>query len=427
MKIQACGMTSVGCVRSHNEDAHLVDPAMGVFAVCDGVGGHAAGEVASQLACDMLHAGLKAERRTIDAYGRSPTLAHRSRAVEAVRRVVQDAGQAVFDAAQSTRGQRGMAATVALLVLTGESAVIAHAGDSRVYLVRGGEGHLLTEDHSYIAEQFRKGLITAAEVGRSPASGALTRALGIQPAVEVETLTLEVTHGDRFLLCSDGLSDLVVTSEIVRELGDRAPTDAPKKLIELAHRRGGHDNITAVAVDLMIDSPRPGLTIERRMDALRCICLFEHLSFLDLTKIMNLVTVESFAAGRRIIAEGETGRKMFVCMAGSVEVVKNGQTLTELEAGSFFGEMALIDNAPRSADVFAKTEVKALTLTREDFHRLIRREPHLAVRLLWALAQVMNGRLRHTSAELSWARSQRPEPMSPEVAALFEMSRPDRV
>ncbi len=424
MEVQAQGLTDVGCKRDHNEDAYVSDPAIRLFAVCDGLGGHAAGEVASHTACEIVRDHIRTHRNTIDTYGITPTITTRNRALQVVTEAVEAACQHIYQQSQADPYQRGMGCTIALAVLTEETAIIAHVGDSRVYLVRQQLAHLLTEDHSRVAEQFRKGQLSAAEVSRSPGSSALTRALGIQPEVEIETLTLELADGDRLILCSDGLSDLLTTHEISEYGSTKHLPSVPRNLVDLANTRGGYDNITVIAVEVGIREPRSGMSVEQRMHALRNISLFEHLSFVELTKVMNLVVVESYRAGDRIIADGEPGRKLFVCMNGSVDVIKNGQTLTTLESGSFFGEMALIDNAPRSADVITRTDLKVITLDREDFYRLIRTEPHLAVRLLWALCRVTNARLRSTSAELSWAKGQLPDAMPPEVAALFELTMP---
>ncbi|HTV82147.1 MAG TPA: Stp1/IreP family PP2C-type Ser/Thr phosphatase [Acidobacteriaceae bacterium] len=237
--LQAAAHTSTGRLRTRNEDAFGLRPDRCIFVVCDGMGGAAGGEIASRLAVDTVIDQLLAH---------AADLAPR----EALHQAVAAANRAVFDRADSDPGLSGMGTTLVALLFRHGSALIAHAGDSRCYLFRGG--HLLrqTHDHSLVDEQIRLGTITAEEAERSPFRSVITRAIGTQPSVSEEILELPVEPRDLFLLCTDGLTREVGEDEIARILtiaAEAANLDpAAWRLVESANEAGGRDNITCLLV-----------------------------------------------------------------------------------------------------------------------------------------------------------------------------------
>jgi protein phosphatase len=231
--------TDVGQVRDHNEDAYLVDDELGLVAVADGMGGHQAGEVASATALEALRAAIGSG--------------------EGIRDAVTSANEAVYDKSTTDERLRGMGTTLTAGTLAaGGTLLLGHVGDSRAYLVHDRELHRLTTDHSLVEELVRAGELTEAEAEADPRRSMITRALGIEPEVEVDLYPVPLVSGDRILLCSDGLTGMVSEDELETALRDEPnPTAAARRLVAAANAAGGIDNITVVVIDVVDDE---GLT-----------------------------------------------------------------------------------------------------------------------------------------------------------------------
>jgi protein phosphatase len=235
---KAAGVTDVGRLRRQDEDAFLVDAESGLFAVADGVGGSRAGDVASRLAVDTAERIMREAR---DESAADPT--------EVIRRIFESAHRAIMERAAADPRVSEMATTLVLLHCNGTRAWTAHAGDSRAYRWRGGELERLSRDHSFAEE-----LAQAAGAGiraKSPFGHVLTRCLGREGAWEPEIREIDFRPGDRFLLCCDGLTDMVDEEELAALLAlGVSPEETGKRLIDSANAAGGKDNITAVVVDI---------------------------------------------------------------------------------------------------------------------------------------------------------------------------------
>ena len=244
--IRLGSLTHVGMKRSGNEDSYcaLVGPNSppgtdALLAVADGMGGHQSGEVASALAIQEL-----VSRLSSDGTGDS-TLPGGGGREALMQRVVQEANAEVNRAA--TRPEtRGMGTTLTSAVLAGPDLFVAHVGDSRAYLLRKGKLRQITQDHSWVAEEVARGALTPQQARDHPRKNVLTRALGIAPTVQVDTMRVDAEDGDVFLLCSDGLNSLVTDDEIGLALSKEDPQEACQSLVERANSLGGHDNITVV-------------------------------------------------------------------------------------------------------------------------------------------------------------------------------------
>ena len=230
-----------------------MDDALGLWVVADGMGGQAAGEVASQQAVETVHemvrGGLHPRESTRPApfnggAPAKPVLPNRARVLESA---VQAATYMVFGMAEQDRSKSGMGTTISVMLSTPTGALLGQVGDSRIYRVRGGFAQQLTEDHTLINWQLQQGLITEQEAKTSKQKNVITRAVGNKDYVQVDILEVDVEPGDVFVLCSDGLHGYLTTEEIpsIVELGDRRAVDA---LIDLANLRGGKDNITVALV-----------------------------------------------------------------------------------------------------------------------------------------------------------------------------------
>jgi len=250
VQIESAGLTDVGQRRKLNEDAFLVDDALALYVVADGMGGHAAGEVASSEAVDAVHSMVIRERAKLERLSQGAineeVVRQAHRVLEAA---VQNATYQVFGIAQHEPEQQGMGTTVSALALAGPYGITAQVGDSRIYLIRQGQARPLTEDHTLVAWQLKQGIITPEEALLSPHKNVITRAVGSREYVQVDTRFVDVQPNDAFMLCSDGLHGYVPDHEIpgIVALGPRLSVE---RFIQLANDRGGRDNITCVVVQL---------------------------------------------------------------------------------------------------------------------------------------------------------------------------------
>jgi serine/threonine protein phosphatase PrpC len=247
-RMQSYGASDIGRRRSTNEDAYLCDDDTGLWVVADGMGGHAAGEVASQEAIDTVHGMVKRGKKSLGLEG--PPSDERSRAAaRLLEGAVQAATYIVYAMAEIDRGKAGMGTTITAMMRFGSGLVTAQVGDSRIYRVRDGEALQLTEDHTLINWQLKQGIITPEEARVSKQRNVITRAVGSRDYVQVDTTVSEPSLGDSFLICSDGLHGYLRTEEIPAILAEGGDL-AVRKLIELANARGGKDNITAIIVEV---------------------------------------------------------------------------------------------------------------------------------------------------------------------------------
>jgi protein phosphatase len=247
MKLKVAAVTDPGKVRKNNEDNCWVDEELGLLIVADGMGGHAAGEVASQMAVDVIREqvaqGLKTGR--IPAVGQKPI--HLSQRAHLLTAALHVANEMIFAASERQPDKKGMGTTIVGVLVDEKSFAVAHVGDSRLYLYRGGNLRQITRDHSLVAEQVAKGLMTAEQAEKSESKNVLTRALGIGAEVEVDTDEYPLKPDDVLMLCSDGLcrmADDPVIADVLAGLKD--PSEMCHNLVRLAVDRGGKDNVTVV-------------------------------------------------------------------------------------------------------------------------------------------------------------------------------------
>jgi PPM family protein phosphatase len=229
VRIEVGSATDIGRVRERNEDSILVDPPL--YVVADGMGGHRGGQVASQIALETME--------ELSTEGRSSLAEH-----------VRRANRAVWDRSVEDEQLSGMGTTLTAAKIDGASALIAHVGDSRAYMLRDGELRQLTTDHTLVARMVKSGEITEAEADVHPHKNVLTRALGTDEQVEVDEDSIALADGDRLLLCSDGLTGMVTEDQIqaILENSDQ-PQQAADRLVKAANRAGGIDNISVVVID----------------------------------------------------------------------------------------------------------------------------------------------------------------------------------
>jgi protein phosphatase len=247
LMMRSYGATDVGQRRESNEDAFLQDDELGLWVVADGMGGHAAGEIASHEAIDTIHGMVRRGKQSNELAG--PFNEEKGRAAaRMLEGAVQAATYLLYAMAELDRGMAGMGTTISAMMRYDDKLVLAQVGDSRIYRVRANQAVQLTEDHTLIAWQLRQGLITEDQARTSRQRNVITRAVGSRDYVQVDTSTWDAEVGDAYLLCSDGLHGYLALEEIpsiVSEGGDFSV----RKLIAMANARGGKDNITALVVE----------------------------------------------------------------------------------------------------------------------------------------------------------------------------------
>jgi len=248
--VQVAGETNVGMKRNHNEDTFAIMESENLFIVCDGMGGHASGEVASQMAVETLRSFYKETRE--DPELTWPYKMDRSRRYEENRLItgIKLANLRIHEASKRDSKYNGMGTTITAAYFVDEGAYLAHVGDSRIYRLRDGAIAQLSEDHSLLNDYIKMKKLTAEEIENFPHKNVIVRALGMKESVKVDTLFDEPRPGDIILMCSDGLSGEVADDKIRDIILARAADlqGACHDLIEAANRNGGHDNITVVLV-----------------------------------------------------------------------------------------------------------------------------------------------------------------------------------
>jgi serine/threonine protein phosphatase PrpC len=252
-------VTDVGVVRDHNEDSAFMETAKGFFIVADGMGGHAAGEVASAMAVETVRKTLELARPEIEAFRKAPTDTGRRQLVQLLQNSVLSAHQAVYQRGQAEQDKAGMGTTLDVVLVAGPEAFVAHVGDSRTYLIRDGRSSQITTDHTVAEVLVIEGKLTIEEAQVSPLRTILVNAIGVSADVGVEMAHVTLKRGDRILLCSDGLHDYFPIEEEIAQKLSAEPGKALKDMVELAKTRGGHDNITGIAVHIVdINEAVPG-------------------------------------------------------------------------------------------------------------------------------------------------------------------------
>jgi serine/threonine protein phosphatase PrpC len=416
LDIKAHGRSDVGKARKGNEDAIALDEAHGLFLLADGMGGHENGEIASKAAIATAHEGLLAAQPTFARFGDDPSDSTRDAALAAIVDVFQKTCAHVYGLGREGQTSRRMGSTLDAIVRVGDRVIIGHVGDGRVYLVRGGQVYRLTEDHTLLGEQVRAGVVTEAQARESDLRGVLTRSIGSQRSVKVDTLILDLFPGDRLLMCTDGLHQYIAGRDLADLLG-REGGDVGK-LVAHANAAGGADNISVLLIECVARpvaaqaSPAqtigglqpaagPAGPVSLRIDAICRLPMFQHLDYREQIAVLSVAHARRYAAGDTIVKQGSPGNEMFLVIVGQLHVERDGVKLAELGPGGHFGEMSLIDGSPRSAAVVAHTPTDVLSIGRAELDGLIRRDPVFGLKVLGTFVQVLSARLRATSANLT--------------------------
>lgn len=248
MRIKSFGLTDIGRKRGRNEDSFLVNDDLGLFVVADGMGGHSGGEFASRFAVSTVEEVLQSMKMDPEATVISGVNENGTSFGEHLRYAIEVASQKIYDQALFEPELKGMGTTVAALLVDGDKVCIANVGDSRVYLLRGGDLKQITEDHSLVSEQMKAGLLTEEDAKKHRLKNIITRSVGYQEEVEADLFYLDLQANDCFIMCSDGLTNMIedntIGDTVLRAGGDLEK--ACQTLVNFANEKGGDDNITVV-------------------------------------------------------------------------------------------------------------------------------------------------------------------------------------
>jgi serine/threonine protein phosphatase PrpC/CRP-like cAMP-binding protein len=395
--------TDVGLVRSSNEDNFLIDRKLRLYVVCDGLGGHASGEVASAAAVNAAREGLGRRRALLEAYEFDTGAVDDDTLISLLRDVVSDANAQIHDRGKHIPSQRGMGTTLSLLLVAREKAFLAHVGDSRIYRLRHGMLRQLSEDHSLLGE-LQRGLVVDPALLTDRAKNQITRAVGVRESVEVDVTVVELKSGDRFLLATDGLHGLVPESEIAALLGDNDISLVADRLVDLANARGGTDNITAVALEIEA-TPTP--SVPRRIwpdfDALRAAPVFRQLNDHDLSAILESAQPVTLGARDPLLSESRpiVVPGLFMVLDGDLMVRRGGEPVASLRVGDTFGEESLFIERTNTVDLVAGLGgARLLLLERARFEALAIAMPERVMQLALAIARSLSRKIDATVREV---------------------------
>lgn len=386
MHTLSAGLTDLGKERDSNEDSFVADDELGFYAVSDGMGGHAAGEVASALAIESALAVVTNHRSALNQI--KAGTADPSRLIQIAHQAVEEACRAVYRKANATGAMRGMGCTLTLVVSAGPHAALGHVGDSRCYLIRSDQVHQLSTDHTIAGELARAGVIQADEVKEHRYANALSRAIGPQEAVQVETLAFTLSPGDTLLLCSDGLSEYVEQQWIASQVAQEDLNVVVDALIEHANRSGGRDNITAVVVragdstgaNTVVVSIAEDVQIQ--IDAIASVPAFAGLPLGHLSRALSHCRVVSFAAGEKAFSPGQEWSALTIVLNGTFSLTADEANWRTLRPGDFLGASTLLAARTTSSTLEATEAGRLLVLDHASFERLTRERPWLGVALL---------------------------------------------
>lgn len=369
--LRAWAHTHAGPVRRSNQDAFLVAPDLGLFALADGMGGLHHGEVASALACSVVRSEL--------AWARLPDDTGPDRLAAALHAAVEAACAQVH---QWSAGRTRIGTTLEVILCRGGYVACAHVGDSRTYLRRGGRFVAITEDHSLAEEVRRAGLITAEEAAHDRSRHVVTRAVGLAAQVQVDMLTFALEPDDRLLLCSDGLHELVHAEDLERVVASVRGGTAVEVLVELALRRGARDNVTALLLEPEGPSPEAS---SPWLAELRRVPLFVHGPDRVLLRLAQACRQRDVPAGAALFHEGSAAEELLVLLRGRVAVTRAGVHLQDRHPPEALGAVGLLDGAPRSATATALDDCRVLALPRARLVQLVQEDPAFGVGVLWKL------------------------------------------
>jgi PPM family protein phosphatase len=387
----------------------VVDPKAGLFLVADGIGGRPSPEVASRTVAELLRQGcLDIEHRLAMLDEDTAHDQRRDVALE-LASLIQRASERMFDMRQEHPSQMGMAASLILFKRVGRGGVIAHVGNGRAYLRRGGRLMRLTEDHTVAWEFIQRGILAEEDLPRFPYRNVVMRAVGELPTVTADTVVVDLSPGDDLLLTSKGLLLKVTEDEVKERLSGLDASRAAEELHSLATSRRTPNNVSLVVVHAdgpaSARDPSQEMTIEEKAYVLANHFLFRRLTFQEVVRFLRIVTEVRARPGDVVFKEGEAGNDFYVVAEGEVRISRRDTFLVAIGAGGHFGELSLILRPVRSATATASKPSRLLRIGRQDFEALLREAPAMTNKLLVCFLQLIGQRVRDLSSDYAEAKA----------------------
>ena len=390
--VLAAGLSDVGRVRDHNEDSYSVNTEALVFLVADGMGGHAAGEVASKMAVDGVAESWSGDRvqAQVREYANHGDIDLRKKLLTTLRDEVLVAHQRIVDLGESDVTKKGMGTTLTGFLIAGGEALFAHAGDSRAYLVRDRIPVLLSEDHT-VSSRLRAAGIDRGIDGPEPTrwKGVLTNALGMADDTRVTTFVVPLYSGDRLVLCSDGIHDYLNEVEVGQAvLAAPSPARAAQNLVDLALERGGADNATCIVVKVM-EAGTTEIPKEQRAEherALAACPLFAGLTSQQILRALRITTPRFYRQGKNVPRVALEDRVAYIVLEGEV----SGSGVSAKVGDVLLPEALLQQTIVSEADLVARADTHVLMIRRNDFVELCDDDADLGVVLYDSMARLVS-------------------------------------
>ena len=395
MRVRFAARTNQGAVREHNEDNFLIDPKLRLFIVADGMGGHRAGEVASALAVNLFRKIMRRHRDVVEALQTDDTADNRQRLRKLLEDSVVATNHLVLKHASAHPWLSGMGTTFTGLVLAGRHGFLAHVGDSRAYLIRDGAVDQITQDHTLLNALRSEGKIKALHELRSQFRNAVTRAVGVEPQLEVDLADFEVLPGDRFLLCSDGLYEYLDGDDLAAHIESReklSSDDLAQSMVDYALQCGGSDNITALWVEVESDVGDEALAEGRRRERIRFLAdlpLFEGLDDEQIALVESKTREWDVRRGELLGAPEGGEPHVCVLLVGRLGVYLQGEHVDSYRPGTLIGAAEMVSGRASRDDVRAQTDCRVLGIAFSELRELLDAPGSLSHRMTWNLARML--------------------------------------
>ena len=412
MRVRFAARTHRGAVREHNEDNFLIDPKLRLFIVADGMGGHRAGEVASAMSVNLFRKLIRRHRDVVEACQARDNAQNRQKLRKLLDDAVVATNHLVLQHASSHPWLAGMGTTFTGLVLAGHHGFLAHVGDSRAYLVRDGAANQITQDHTLLNALRSEGKIKALHELRAQFRNAVTRAVGVEPHLEVDVADFEVLPGDRFLLCSDGLYEYLdgdALAEHIEHRSELGPDDLVQSMLDLAVQSGGSDNITALWVEAEPGEDEAALALGRRRERIHFLAdlpLFDGLDDDEIGRVESKMHEWEVRRGDVLAPPDADSPQVCVLLVGRLGVFLQDEHVDSMRPGSVVGVASMVSGRPSRDEVRALTDCRVLAIGHDELRDLLAAPESLGHRLTWNLARMLGDELVVESGSLHALRAQ---------------------
>ena len=385
MQTKGSGISDVGIIRDNNEDFYLINEELGLYIVCDGVGGGNGGEVASKMAAETCSEYIEANKHIIEEYfclGNNDALIH-----SLMQSAVLHACKTVYLEGQKQPELDGMSTTFTAVLILNSKALLGHVGDSRLYLARNSEVYQITEDHTVGHEIRERSISSHRAVTAYRFDSILKKSIGFSQTVEADTMLFDLLPGDQLLLCSDGLYNNISKSIEFLPIIRQDPEIVLKDLIELANNRGGRDNITCILINCTLEEESYEDFCEDKEELLNDLSIFDNFLFKDMnfTRINRLInSVDTYEIDKdEIICDmGRCPHGLFIVLKGTVEVYNDDKRIGTLKRKQFFGQYSLMMEKKEKFTYIAGEKCKVIYLETDRYRQLCRNHPKFGVQLL---------------------------------------------